>query len=322
MRPVVVFTDGSIRHEATALLTPTCEVRVLDAYPSEDALVAACGDAHAILARLGTVTRRVIESAPALRIVARHGVGVDAVDLDAATARGVVVTTTGSVNAAAVAEYTLALLLALARKVVAADRGMRTGEWSRDALVGTELDGRTIGVVGLGAIGRRVARAAHGLGMRVLAHDPHVPQPDDAWVTPAALDELLAQADVITLHVRLTPETTRLIDERALRRMKAGAFLVNTSRGEVVDEAALIAALSSGRLAGAALDTYEHEPLSPSSPLRRMDNVVLSPHVGGQTEAALVRVATTAATAILDELAGRRPRHVYNPAAYERRGGG
>jgi len=174
MRPIVVFTDGSIRREAVELLAPSCDVRVLEAYPTEDALTAACRDAHAILARLGTVTRRVISAAPQLRIIARHGVGVDAVDLAAATERGVVVTTTGSVNAAAVAEYSFALLLALARKIVRADGGMRDGAWSRDALVGTELDGCTLGVIGLGAIGRRVARAGHGFGMRVLAHDPAV----------------------------------------------------------------------------------------------------------------------------------------------------
>ena len=159
MRRVVVFTDGSIRKDAADLLAPTCDVRVLTAYPSEGALIEACADADAILARLGTVTRRVIESAPRLRIVARHGVGVDAVDLDAATGRGVVVTTTGSGNAAAVAEYTFALLLALARHVVRADGSMRAGEWRRDPLVGAELDGLTMGIVGYGAIGRRVGAA-------------------------------------------------------------------------------------------------------------------------------------------------------------------
>lgn len=317
MRPIVVFTDGSIRHEAIELLSPTCEVRVLDAYPSEDALIAACKDAHAILARLGTVTRGVIAAAPKLRIIARHGVGVDAVDLPAATERGIVVTTTGSVNAAAVAEYSFALLLALARKVVRADRGMRNGEWSRDALVGTELDGCTLGVIGLGAIGRRVARAGHGFGMRVLACDPAVRRPEDPWVSAVELDALLAQSDFVTLHVRLTPQSRHLVDARALARMKPGACLVNTSRGEVVDQAALIDALRAGRLAGAALDTYEDEPLPADSPLRRLDNVVLSPHVAGQTQAALVRVATAAATSILEELAGRRPRYVYNPEAYD-----
>ena len=175
-----MFTDGSIRREALDLLSPTCDVRVLTQYPSEQELMAACADAEGILARLGTITGRVIEQAPRLRIIARHGVGVDAVDIKAATRRGIVVTTTGSENAAAVAEYTFALLLALMRNVVRADGDMRGGAWSRGPLIGAELDGRTLGIVGLGAIGRRVARQALGFGMRVLAADPHLTSSGDA----------------------------------------------------------------------------------------------------------------------------------------------
>ena len=316
-RPRVVFTDGTIHRCARETLERTFDVRVLDAYPSEDELVRACGDAHAILARLGTVTARVIEAAPNLRIVARHGVGVDAVDLEAATRRGVVVTTTGSENATAVAEYTFALLLALVRRVVDADRGMREGRWRREPLVGPELEGRTIGIVGLGAIGRRVARQAHGFGMEVIASDPNVVSAPEPWITMHPLDDLVTRADVVTLHVRLTAETFHLLDRQRIEAMKPSAVLVNTSRGEVIDEAALVDALRIGRIAGAALDTYEHEPLGAASPLRSLANVVLSPHVAGQTEDALARVAASAAQSIVDELAGRRPRHVYNPEAYE-----
>ena len=318
MRHVVVFTDGSIRREALDLLSPTCEVRVLRAYPSEDTLVEACRDADAILARLGVVTRRVIEHAPKLRIVARHGVGVDAVDLAAATEHGVVVTTTGSENAAAVAEYAFALLLALLRHVVRADVGMREGKWDRDPLVGFELDGATMGVIGYGAIGRRVARQAMGFGMRVLAADVASPAPEPG-VTLAPLGDLLAQSDVVSLHTRLHADNVRLLDAAAIAGMKPGAFLVNTARGELVDEPALIAALERGSLRGAALDTYESEPLAPSSPLRQMRSVILSPHVAGQTEAALRRVGIAAAQCILDELAGRTPPFVYNPEAYRNR---
>jgi D-3-phosphoglycerate dehydrogenase len=316
-RPRVIFTDATIRQEALDLLTPTCDVRVLTAYPSEDELVKACVDAHGILARLGTVTARVIDSAPHLRIIARHGVGIDAVDLAAATRRGIVVTTTGSENAAAVAEYTFALLLALVRKVLVADGDMRKGEWSREALVGMELEGRTLGIVGLGAIGRRVARQANGFGMRVLAFDPKIHDAEDTGIILTSFEDLLERSDVITLHTRLTVETARLIDARALARMKRGAYLVNTARGEVIDQQAMIAALSSGSLGGAALDTYDQEPLPADSPLRRLSKVVLSPHVAGQTSAALVRVAICAAQAILDEFAGRRPQYVYNPEAYD-----
>ena len=318
-RPLVVLTDDTIHPAATELLARTCDVEVLDAYPPEADLMRACVRARGILARLGTVTRQVIEHAPQLAIIARHGVGVDAVDLAAATERGVVVTTTGSENSAAVAEYTFALLLALIRKVVRADSGMRQGAWSRNPLVGFELDGRTLGIIGLGTVGRRVARQGHGFGMRVLASDPQLATSGDPSVELTSLNELLAQADVVTVHTRLTPETHGLIDARALAAMKPAAYLVNTARGEVVDEAALIEALASKSIAGAALDTYAEEPLAAASPLRQLDNVVLSPHVAGQTAAALERVAICAAEAILDEFAGRRPRYVYNPEAYTAR---
>ncbi len=316
-RPCVVFSDPTIRREALDLLTPSCDVRVLESYATEAAFAKACIDADAILARLGTVSAAVIDAAPRLLIIARHGVGVDAVDLAAATRRGVLVTTTGSENAAAVAEYTFALLFALVRKVVAADSSMREGEWSREPLVGMELEGRTFGIVGYGAIGRRVARHAAGFGMRVLAFDPAIGDAHDANVALTTLDDLLEKSDVVSLHTRLTVETAHQIDARALARMKRGAVLINTARGEIVDESALIRALSSGALAGAALDTYEQEPLPADSPLRRLANVVLSPHVAGQTDAALVRVAVSAAQAILDEFAGRRPKHVYNPEVYD-----
>lgn len=318
--PIVVLTDESIGPEARERLADRVTLRALSGlYPAEAALIAACRDADAILARLATVTRGVIEAAPRLRIVARHGVGVDAVDLEAATSRGVVVTTTGAANAAAVAEYTFALLLGLLRRVPAADAGMRAGHWSRAPLVGAELDGKTLGVIGIGAIGHRVARQGLGFGMRVLAHDPMLqtaPVPD---VEMVALPRLLAEADVISLHMRLDAGTHGMIGAAALAAMKPSAVLVNTARGELVDEPALVAALRAGGIAGAALDTFAEEPLAAASPLRAMDNVILSPHVAGQTREALARVGIAAADAILDELAGRRPAHVWNPEAYARR---
>jgi D-3-phosphoglycerate dehydrogenase len=319
-RPIVVLTDASIRPEAAELLRPTCDVRVLEAYSSEEVMARACADAQGILARLGTVTGRVIDAARRLRIVARHGVGVDAVDLPAATARGIIVTTTGSLNAAAVSEYTFGLILALLRHVLRADAGMRAGKWERDPLVGEELEGQTIGIVGVGAIGTRVARHALGFGMKVIAHDPHKPPPEGLPVEMVSLPDLLARADIVTCHPRLNQQTNRMIDATAFAQMKPTAYLVNTSRGEVVDGTALIEALRTNRIRGAALDTFEEEPLAADSPLRTFPNVVLSPHVAGQTHAAVARVALSAAQSILDELAGRRPRYVYNPEAYEARG--
>ena len=315
----VVFTDESIRSEAADLLHETCTVQVLRAYPSEAALIEACRDADAILARLGVVTARVIEAASRLRIIARHGAGSDAVDMSAATRHGVVVTTTGPANAGAVAEYTFALLLALLRHIPVAEAGMRAGLWSRDPLVGEALEGKTLGIVGFGAVGARVARIASGFGMHVIAATglgaPATPKP----VPVRPLREMLATADIVSLHARLMPATHGMLDASMIAAMKAGAILVNTARGELVDEAALIAALQSGHLAGAALDTYAIEPLAVNSLLRRLPNVLLSPHVAGQTRDAVVKVGLAAAQAILDELAGRRPEFVANPDAYAAR---
>lgn len=280
-------------------------------------MIEACRDADAILARLGVVTAGVIHAAPHLRIIARHGAGSDGVDLPAATARGVIVTTTGPANAGAVAEYTIALLLGLLRKVIAADAGMREGLWSREPLVGGALEGSTLGIVGCGAVGMRVARVAQAFGMEVLASEPGRRDAPLPSVPTVKLDELLRRSDVVSLHLRLVPENAGIIDAAAIAAMKPGAVLVNTARGELVDEAALIAALKTGHLAGAALDTYAVEPLPPDSPLRSMPNVLLSPHVAGQTGSAMVRVGHAAVQAILDEFDGRCPAFVVNPEVYE-----
>lgn len=315
----VVFTDESIRPEAADLLRECCAVKLLDAYPSEATLVDACRDADAILARLGVVTAPVIQAAPRLRIIARHGAGSDMVDLPAATRHGVVVTTTGPANAAAVAEYTFALLLALLRHVPTAEAGMRAGVWSRSPLVGESLEGKTLGIVGFGAVGSRVARIAAGFGMRVIAAAGRSDSATTKPVPVLPLEQMLATSDVVSLHARLVPATACIMDAAAIAAMKPGAVLVNTARGELINETALVAALQSGHLSGAALDTYAAEPLAADSPVRRLPNVVLSPHVAGQTREALLRVGLAAARAILDELSGRRPAFVVNPEAYAMR---
>jgi D-3-phosphoglycerate dehydrogenase len=318
-RRLVVLTDDTVCAEAVARLRARAAVRILGGYPNEATLVDACREADAILARLGVVTARVIEAAASLRIIARHGAGSDGVDLPAATARGIVVTTTGPANAGAVAEYTFALLLGLLRKVTAADAGMRDGQWSRAPLVGFALEGRTLGIVGCGAVGTRVARMAQAFGMDVLASEPTRPDAAPSPVPTLPLHEMLSRADIVSLHLRQTPWNAGVIDAAAIAAMKRGAVLVNTARGELIDEAALIAALQSGHLAGAALDTFAVEPLPQTSALRRMPQVLLSPHVAGQTDDALRRVGQAAVQAILDEFDGKRPAFVVNPEAYAAR---
>jgi D-3-phosphoglycerate dehydrogenase len=273
-----------------------------------------------VIVRLFAIGRGDFEKAARLRVVAKHGVGVDNIDCVAATARGVPVLWTPGANSNAVAEHTLGLLLALARKLEDASRALKMGKpFVREEFEGVELAGRVLGVVGLGRIGSRVAqKAALGLGMRVLAHDPYVERAPHAGLVELCerLDDLLREADFLSLHVPLTDETRRMIDARALALLPAGARLVNTARGAVVDEAALVEALRSGRLAGAGLDVFEEEPLPASHPLASAPNVILTPHVAGMTREAMERVSEETAEGVLAVLQGRRPANVFNPEAY------
>lgn len=239
------------------------------------------------------VDAAVMAQAPALRVVGRAGVGVDNIDVAAASERGVAVLNAPSGNTVAATELTMALLLSLARKVTEADRSMREGRWERSRFQGVELRGRTLGLVGAGRIGSAVAERCRVFGMDVVAYDPHLPphRIEDLRATLVGLDRLLEESDVVSLHVPLTDETRGLIDAAALARMKRQAFLINVSRGGVVDETALARALHEGVIAGAALDVYEHEPLPPDSPLLEAPNLVLTPHLGASTKEAQVQVA-------------------------------
>jgi len=314
-RPRVVLTDDTIHPAGAERLAPTCDLTILKGeYPSEEKLCEVCEEADAVFARMAVMTRKVIESARRLKIIARHGIGVDAVDMEAATARGIMVTTTGSANSNAVAEYTIGLLFGLTRKIVMADNSMRNGEWTRGPLIGPELAGKTIGIVGLGSIGSIVARQAHGLGMKVLAQDPDPKKAARAGehVEMTSREDLLARSDFVSLHMRLEDGTFHTINADSFAQMKPTALILNTARGELIEEKAIVAALQEGKIAGAALDVFEVEPLQKDSPLRSMPNVLLSPHVAGQTRDAMERVAIAAADAILDTIAGKTPRYVYN----------
>lgn len=260
------------------------------------------GRVDAVLLRSARMDREQIEAAPRLRIIARHGAGYDTVDVAAAREHGVAVTVTADANAVSVAEHAFALILAVVRRVAAADAGVRQGSWdqARRAAVGLELDGKTLGLVGFGRIGQRVARMAAAFDMTVLATDPAADAAvaRELGVRPAPLPELLAASDVVSLHVPLLPATRGLIDARALAGVRPGAVLVNTSRGGLVDEAALVDALDRGLLSGAGLDVFEEEPLPAGSPLLRAD-VTLTPHCGGQTVEAMRRVGLQAADSVV-----------------------
>jgi D-3-phosphoglycerate dehydrogenase len=258
-------------------------------------------DIDAVIVRSGTtLTRELIEGAPRLRVIGRAGVGVDNIDLDAATERGVAVLNAPSGNTTSAAELAFALLLSLARRIPAADRSMREGAWDRAAFRGIELHGKTLGLVGAGRIGAEVARRARAFGMRIVAYDPYLSdeRADTLGLVVAPLDRVLEEADVLTLHVPLTDATENLIGADALARMKPGAYLINAARGGIVDEDALLDALQEGRLGGAALDVYADEPPAADHPLRALDSVVLTPHLGAATREAQRNVAQEIAGAV------------------------
>ena len=262
--------------------------------------------ADALVVRSATkVTRELLAAAPKLRVVGRAGIGVDNVDVAAATERGVLVVNAPTANVLSATEHTFAMLLALARRVPAADASMKRGEWDRKSFLGVELQGKTLGVVGFGRIGQRVAARARGFEMAVLAYDPFL-EPSVARrleVEQAGLDDLLARADVVTLHTPLTAETRNLLDAGRLAQLKPGALVVNCGRGGTIDEAALLAGLESGRVGGAALDVFEEEP-TPRHELVRHPRVVASPHIGAQTVEAQERIAIETARMVLAALEG------------------
>lgn len=247
----------------------------------EDDLIAAMAGVSAVVAGSEPYTRRVIENCPDLRIIARSGVGFDAVDLDACNDKGILVTTTPGVNHHAVAEHTISLLMGVARDFPKQDQHVRAGNWLRRAF--PRVMGTTLGIVGLGRIGQAVATRARGLGMNVAAFDPYANK-DFAYewkVQLTSLDDLYARSDYVSLHSPSTPETYHMINKESLAKMKPGSVLINTARGSLVNEADLVDALKSGHLRGAGLDVYEVEPLPTSSPLLELDNVLLSGHTAG-----------------------------------------
>ena len=274
-------------------------------------LVARLVDADALIVRNRTqVDVELLAAAPRLTVVGRLGVGLDNIDVAACAKRNVAVIPATGANALAVAEYVIGVAMVLLRGTYFATADVAAGKWPRGALSsGREIAGKTLGVVGFGGIGRLTARLGRALGMRVIGCDAELAPVDAVWrdegVEPRTLDALLAQADVVTLHVPLLPATRNLIDAKRIAAMKPGAILVNTARGGVVDEAAVAAALASGRLGGAALDVFEKEPLPAGSPLAGCRNLILTPHIAGVTAESNERVSSMIAARVLDALAAR-----------------
>lgn len=308
MKKVVIA--GHIHHSGVDCLRSREDISITHLPdPSEEELRDCLAVADALLVRTAPVRRATIAAASKLTIVARHGVGFDNVDVVALTERRIPLAVVGNVNATAVAEHTLFLMLALAKRGLALDRAVRSGDWrSRDTFGAVELKGRSLLVLGFGRIGASVAKLAHAFDMRIEVYDP--------WAAPDAVGvcgygrvedwrPALGNADFVTLHLPLTDETRCMIGERELADMRPGAFLVNAARGGLVDEVALHSALISGKIAGAALDTFDQEPPSPRHPMFGLDSTILSPHSAALTRECSERMAVAAAKNILDGLDGR-----------------
>ena len=296
---------------------------------AEDQLVAAARGADALLVSTReAINARVLGAIPSVKVISRYGVGLDNIDLDAATANGIVVTHYPGYCTTEVADHALALILALNRRIVELDRDLHDGAWSHHEATTTAilrgpvrpLGELTLGIIGFGRIGQAVARRALPFGLTLIASDPYVPPESitTLGVEPMELDALLGRADIVTIHCPLTPETRGFLDARRLAHLKPEAVLVNTARGPIVDIPALVAALKGGRLAGAALDVVDPEPLPLDHPLYRLPNVILTPHAAYYSERSVETVRTETLAEALTVLAGRKPRTVANPAVLDR----
>ena len=291
----------------------------MDEYDSVDAALDDIGRYDAVIVRVAELDADVIERADRLQIIAKHGAGLDNVDIEAASRRGVVVCNTPGANARSVAEHALSLLFALRRNHRGADRHVRGGGWDRAAYTGRELTGNTLGLFGFGAIARETSDLAHGIGQDVLMYDPYVPD-DDVPTRVERVSEfrdLFARSDAVSVHAPLTPETRHAISTEELTALGERGVLINTARGPIVDEAALLEALETDALGAAGLDTFEDEPPAEDHPLFGRDDVLLTPHVGGVTEEALARMSQRAAANVRTVYEGGIPPSTVNRDAVE-----
>lgn len=310
-----ILISDSLSKEAVDILEKEKELKVdVNTKLTPDELKKVIKDYDALLVRSSTkVTRDVINSGDKLKIVGRAGVGLDNVDVEAASKKGVIVVNTPGGNTMSTAEHTFSMMLALSRSIPQADLSMKKGEWERKKFMGVELYGKTLGIAGLGRIGTEVAKRALSFGMKVVAFDPYLSfeRAKELGIESVDLQRLLKEADYITVHTPLTDETKHMISDKEFGIMKKGVRVINCARGGIIDESALIKAIESGKVGGAALDVYENEPPKDSK-LLKMDKVVLTPHLGASTEEAQVNVAIDIANTVRDMLLGRCVRNAVN----------
>ena len=301
-RPSLIVTGADLAEPALALLRDY-DIVYAGKTPTEPDLVALCRqhDPQAIIVRYGKVGAAVMDAAPSLRVISKHGSGTDTIDKQAAKERGIEVRAAVGANAAAVAEQALALLLACAKSVVQLNTRMHAGHWDKATHKSIELGGRTIGLVGLGAIGQRFARMCEAMGMTVLGHDPFAQNLPDS-IRAVDLDTIWRESDAISLHCPLTADNQQMINAQTLQACKPGVLLVNTARGGLIDEAALLHAVRSGQVGSAGLDSFAVEPMVAGHPFQGEPGIVLSPHIGGVTSDAYVNMGVGAARNVLEVL--------------------
>ena len=319
--PKKVLVTEFIHPAGIELLETECEV-VQATDISVPALKVAIADVDGVLVRVASISSEVMAAAPRLKVIGKHGVGTDNIDIPAATERKIAVCNTPEANSEGVAELVLTLMMALSRRLFEADAFVRAGRWSgKDSLMGSELIGKTLAIVGTGRIGTRLAQICKTtFDMTILAYDPYVSAGDMSarGITKVdTIDEMLPKADFVSVHTPLTPATRHSMSTKQFDLMKKSAFLISAARGPVVDEAALIEALQQGKIAGAGLDVFEQEPPSPDNPLLKMNNVILLPHMGGASYESMERMATHAAAGIMAVLRGERPKYLLNPAVLQ-----
>jgi D-3-phosphoglycerate dehydrogenase len=323
MKPVV-FIPEPIAANGLELLSAECEclmpwgnAATTPADLQSESFRAALFESDAVIVRLFQIKSQDIQKVQRLKVIGKHGVGVDNIDCQAATAAGIPVVFTPTANANAVAEHTLALMFALVRQISPASQALMQGRFhERGKFKGVELAGKTLGVIGLGRIGQKVAQmASQGLQMDVLAYDPFVPKDtlSNLVIIEDSLESLMRKADFLTLHIPLAEDTRHLINEHSLGWVKPSCRIINTSRGSVIDEAALAQALSKGTLAGAALDVFEVEPLPADHLLLNTPNTLLTPHISSSTQESLENMSLQAAQGVLDVLHGNTPKYIVNP---------
>jgi D-3-phosphoglycerate dehydrogenase len=301
-KPAVLVTAADLAAQAVALLDGF-DIVYAGKTPDEATMTTLCEQHQpvAIIVRYGRITPKIIGASKKLRVISKHGSGIDTIDTDTARAKGIEVRAATAVNADAVAEHSWGLILACAKSIPHLNARMHDGHWDKSVHKSLELKGRTLGLIGLGAIGLRVANIGAAMGMRITGYDPYA-KSTPAFLALAALPELLSESDIVSLHCPLTADNRKMINNETLARMKDGAILINTARGGLVDEAAVRDALTSGKLRAAGLDSFESEPPASDHLLRNAPNLIMTPHIGGVTSDAYVNMGIAAANNVIDVL--------------------